>query len=107
MGSFADNAILPANPVDDNMGWMTKLDGKYPSLASALSGEIGWEKNGGKRPPLSLIIFTRDGRLRFTLSNPEWNRTYHCQITDPSDPLGSVEMALAANQGEWVTKKKF
>jgi len=107
MGNFADGAILPVNPTDDNVEWLGKLEGKYPNLASALAGEVGWEKQGGKRPPLSVIIYVRDGRLRFTLSNPDWHRSYHCQITDPTDPLRSIEMALAANQGEWVTKKKF
>jgi len=107
MGSFADNAIVPQNPVDDNIGWMSKLEPAYPNVAFALAGEIGWEGNKLKRPPLSLIISVREGRLRFTLSNPEWHRTYHCQITDPGEPLKSVEMALAANQGEWVTKRKF
>jgi hypothetical protein len=86
-------------------GWLEKISKPYPTLAAALIGEEGWEKGGGRRPPLSLIITNREGKLKFTLSNPEWPSTYHCQVTDASDVLLSVEMALAANEGEWVRKR--
>jgi hypothetical protein len=92
-------------PDDQFDDWFEVLSGKYPTLASALIGEDGWEGSRDKRPPLSLILTNREGKLKFTLSNPEWPRTYHCQITSASDVLGSVESALAANQGEWVQKR--
>lgn len=93
------------NPEANYDGWLEKMQAAYPVLCSALVGEEGWEKGAGRRPPLSLIITNREGKLKFTLSNPEWPSTYHCQITDASDVLGSVERALAANMGEWVRKR--
>lgn len=86
-------------------GWLAHVQGPYPTLASALIGEEEWEKGAGRRPPLSLIITNREGKLKFTLSNPEWPSTYHCHVTDAKDVLGSVERALAANMGEWVRKR--
>jgi len=93
------------NPEAHYDGWVKHLSPLYPTLVAALVGEDGWEKGGGKRPPLSLILTNREGKLKFTLSNPEWPSTYHCQVTDATDVLGSVEMALAANMGEWVRKR--
>lgn len=87
-------------------GWLEHIATPYPTLAAALVGEEDWEKGQGRRPPLSLIITNREGKLKFTLSNPEWPSTYHCQVTDPRDVLGSVEAALAANKGEWVRKRQ-
>lgn len=93
------------NPTESWDGWDKTLAENYPTLTSALVGEEGWEKGGGRRPPLSLILTNRDGKLKFTLSNPEWPRTYHCQVTSAHDVLGSVEAALKANLGEWVQKR--
>jgi len=93
------------NPEANYDGWVESLSKSYPTLTAALVGEEGWEKGQGRRPPLSLIITNRDGKLKFTLSNPEWPRTYHCQVTNAKDVLGSCEMALAANEGEWVQKR--
>jgi hypothetical protein len=93
------------NPEANYDGWVDTLSKLYPTLTAALVGEADWEKGQGRRPPLSLIVTNRDGKLKFTLSNPEWPRTYHCQVTDPSDVLMSCELALAANQGEWVQKR--
>jgi hypothetical protein len=93
------------NPEASYDGWVEKMIVAYPTLTSALIGEVDWEKGAGRRPPLSLIITNRDGKLKFTLSNPEWPSTYHCQVTDATDVLASVERALAANMGEWVRKR--
>lgn len=93
------------NPEDSYDGWVEKLTPMYPTLVAALVGEEDWEKGAGRRPPLSLIVTNRDGKLKFTLSNPEWPSTYHCQVTDALDVLGSVEAALKANMGEWVRKR--
>lgn len=94
------------NPEVNYDGWVEKLQDRYPVLTNAMLGEEGWEKGAGRRPPLSLILQNRDGKLKFSLSNPDWPRTYHCQITDATDVLRSVEAALAANSGEWVKRRE-
>lgn len=106
MSTFADGFQPQFNPAQISDEWLTKLKPLYPSIAAALVGEPDWERDRSKRPPYSLIISDREGRLRFTLSNQDATRTYHCQITDAGDVLGSIETALAHNQGEWVTKRQ-
>lgn len=106
MSNFTDGFAPTFNPALESESWLPKLRLIYPQIASALEGEPDWDRDRSKRPPYSLIIGDREGRLRFTLSNQEALRTYHCQISDPTDILGSIESALAANQGEWVTKRQ-
>lgn len=106
MSNFADGYAPEFNPAAISDEWHAKLKPLYPSIAMALVGEPDWERDKSKRPPYSLIISDREGKLRFTLSNPTASRTYHCQVTSASDVLGSIEAALAANQGEWVTKRQ-
>ncbi len=105
MADALDGAKGSWKPEGQYDGWAEKMLPLYPTLVSALVGEEDWEKGAGRRPPLSLILTNREGKLKFTLSNPEWPSTYHCQVTDASDVLGSVEAALAANMGEWVRKR--
>jgi hypothetical protein len=38
------------------------------------------------------------------LSSPEASKTWFGPSVDPNDVLGSVEAALAHNQGEWSPK---
>jgi len=106
MSNFADGYAPEFNPAQISEEWASKLKPLYPHLTAALVGEPDWERDKSKRPPYSLIISDREGKLRFTLSNPTSNRTYHCQVTSALDVLGSIEAALAANQGEWVTKRQ-
>jgi len=94
----------PANPLEADDAWYEHLALKYPNLADALLGNA---KNGAKgpvRPPLSVMISAKEGRLRFCLSSPDSSRSYFGPIDDPCEPLEAAERALAACQGEWVTK---
>jgi len=86
--------------------WHDAVRAKYPLLADALLGNELTRKDGPVRPPLSLIISTKDGRLRFSLSNPEASKTYFGKIDDPSDILGSCEACLANQSGEWSMKRE-
>lgn len=105
MSSFEEGFARPWNPESDNCEWLPTLKPLYPKIAAALEGQVGWENDSQKRPPYTLMIGTRDGRLRFTLSNPEVDRMYACQITNASDVLGSIESALAHNEGEWFKRR--
>lgn len=106
MSSFTESFDPGSNIADELASWLPDLEAGYPNIAAALLGEAGWEKDRNKRPAYSLIITTRDGRLKFTLSNPERDRTYHCGISSAKSPLEAIEAALAANQGEWVKKRQ-
>lgn len=106
MSTFADGYAPEFNPAQISEEWATKLRPLYPHITAAMVGETDWERDRTKRPPYSLIISDREGRLRFTLSNQEAGRTYHCQVSDATDVLGSIERALASNQGEWVTRRQ-
>ena len=105
MSNFAEGYAPEFNPAAISEEWCSKLKPLYPSITAALVGEPDWERDRSKRPPYSLIISDREGKLRFTLSNPTSNRTYHCMVSSATDVLGSIEAALTANQGEWVTKR--
>jgi hypothetical protein len=69
-------------------------------------GSEGSGRSGPKVPPMALKVHAKDGRLRFTLSSQDSSRCYSGPITDPSDPLTSVEMALQTSAGEWWEKPK-
>lgn len=105
MSDALEHARGGFNPSETEDRWDEKIGEHYPTLLAAMLGEEDWEKGGGRRPPLSLILTNREGKLKFTLSSQDWPRTYHCQVTDASDVLESVERALKANMGEWVQKR--
>lgn len=89
-----------------NAEWLPSVRAMYPMLAMALVGEGDWERDASRRPPYTLMLSIRDGRLRITLSHPERPKMYHCGISNPSDILGSIESALSANQGEWSVRRQ-
>jgi hypothetical protein len=84
--------------------WYDALCVKYPNLAKALLGNEETTKDGPVRPPFTLMINRKGGALRMCLSSPEASKTWFGPSVDPNDVLGSVEMALAHNQGEWSPK---
>jgi len=106
MSNFADGFAPSFNPAELDDGWYPKLKALFPSIALALIGEEDWERDRSKRPPYSVIIANRDGKLKFTLSNPTAARTYHAPIVDAVRLLESIEGALANNQGDWVSKRQ-
>jgi hypothetical protein len=104
--SFIDSFEGGTNEDLSNQEWYPKVTAMYPNLAAALIGEPDWERTPSKRPPMTLMLSVRDGRLRATFSHVERPRMYHCGVSDPSDVLGSLERALAANQGEWSIRRQ-
>lgn len=107
MSNFLDGYNRPYNPLKENDGWANVMQAKYPLLVDAMVGSVGSGASGPTRPPLSFILSSKDGKLRFSLSSPEASRTYFGPINDPSDPLMSAETCLQASSGEWVTKKEI
>lgn len=86
--------------------WYDIVAKDYPNLAQALLGNELTRKDGPVRPPFSLIIGVRDGRLRFSLSNQEASKTYFGKIDDPGAILESVEGCLRDGGGEWSLKRE-
>lgn len=106
MSNALDGYSRPVNPLEENDKWLATFAERYPLLADALVGTEGRTTSGPVRPPMSFILGTKDGRLRFSLSNPKASRTYFGPIDDASDVLGAAERALKGNLGEWVTKQE-
>ncbi len=106
MSNFVNGYARPYNPVEDNKSWADAMQVKYPLLVDAMVGSEGSGRSGPKVPPMALKIHAKDGRLRFTLSSQESPRCYSGPISDPTDPLMSVERAMEASAGEWWEKPK-
>lgn len=106
MSNALDAYSRPSNPLEENDAWLATFAVKYPCLADALVGTEGRSSSGPVRPPMSFILGTKDGRLRFSLSSRSGSRTYFGPIDDPNDVLGAAERCLAGNGGEWVTKQE-
>jgi len=105
MSNFLDSYSGDGALGETLQAWHDAVRAKYPLLADAMLGNELTKKDGPLRPPFSLIIGTKDGRLRFSLSNPEASKTYFGKIDDPSDILGSCEACLREQSGEWSLKK--
>jgi len=106
MSTFLDSYHAPANPLEEVDAWYGHLAEKYPLLADALLGNAKLGTKGPVRPPLSFILSSKEGKLRFSLSSPDSSRTYFGSIDDPSEPLAAAERCLGASSGEWVTKNQ-
>jgi hypothetical protein len=106
MSNFSAGYQRPHNPVEDNKSWADSMQVKYPLLVDAMVGSEGSGRSGPKVPPMALKMSAKDGRLRFTLSSQESSRCYSGPISDPSEPLASVESALGEGTGEWWDKPK-
>jgi len=84
--------------------WCDILNVKYPCLTKALLGNELTRKDEPFRPPFSLMITVKDGRLRSLLTSQESSRTWFGPSVDAQDVLASVEAALKGNLGEWSQK---
>lgn len=105
MSNFLDGYSRNGSSQVDDSDWANKMAVKYPNLVSALLGMPGAGGDRADRPPLSIIIGVKEGRLRGSLSSPESSRTYFFPIDDASEPLEAAERSLDGNTGEWVTKR--
>lgn len=102
--SFLSKARVEFNPAVKNESWLKLLAGEFPTIAEALSGS-GLDVNKADRvPPLTLMIYEKEGKLRFSLSNREYPRSFYGHVGDPLHVLESIEDAMVNDQGEWITK---
>lgn len=68
---------------------------EFPGLADALIG-VASGKDGDAIPAHTLMMFVREGRLRFSLSSQESDIVLFGEVADPSAGLSGVEACLAS-----------
>lgn len=103
--SFLTNARGEFNPTKLNEGWRPLLELEFPTIAEALAGSGPEVKKSDAIPPMTLMIFEKDGKLRFSFSSRDYPRSFYGMVGDPQHVLESIEDALVNDQGEWVTKR--
>lgn len=106
MSNFLDGYSSTNRMGDELQAWYDVVSKNYPLLASALLGNELTRKDEPLRPPFSLIISTKDGKLRFSLSSQEASKTYFGKIDDPAAILESCEACLRDQAGEWSLKRE-
>jgi hypothetical protein len=106
MTSFSQGFDQPFNPKDDNKAWFDALSKVAPELAEALQGDLTWNEKNQKRPPMTLMVYCRDGVLKFSLSSRFSRRSYYGVVKSPGELLESVEHAMNLGEGEWVKKRE-
>ncbi len=103
--SFLAKAKGVFNPAESNKDWRPIIEGEFPTIAEALAGS-GLDVNKADRiPPLTLMIYVRDGKLRFSLSSRDFPRAFYGHVGDPLHVLESIEDALMNDQGEWAPRR--
>lgn len=105
MSKFSDGYDPKWNPASQDVEWAQYLALEFPLLTEALVGDPKPEGGGVARPPLTLMIFGKEGTLRYSLSSRLTARAWFGSVKDPAKVLESVEASLAAGDGEWVTKR--
>lgn len=103
--SFLTNARGEFNPAKVNDGWKPSLELEFPTIAEALAGSAPDVKASDRIPPMTLMIFDKEGKLRFSFSSRDYPRAFYGCVGDPQHVLESIEDALVNDQGEWVTKR--
>jgi len=106
MSNSLDGFSGSTNPLLDNQGWYDALAKTYPVLASALLGNEHTRNGGPLRPPFTLMLRAKAGKLQAMLSNPESAKTWFSPNLSPESILDDVELALATGAGEWIEKPK-
>lgn len=106
MSTFFDGARQNYNPMDDNKKWSEHLSQEFPALTQVLCGSDETVPKAERLPAMTLMIFAKDGTLRFSLSNRDWPRSFFGSVTNPLDVLKSVEEAIMTGKGDWVNKRE-
>jgi len=106
MSTFFDGARGQPNPAVENGDWAELLLQEFPAVTEALRGSPAGTSKAEALPPMTLMIFAKDGRLRFSLSNRDWPRSFFGSVKNPLRVLESIETALMSGEGDWVTKSQ-
>ena len=105
MSKFIDGYSQKVNPAEVNLDWEGPLAVSYPNVAQALSGTPGWRPGTPGHPPMTIMLFARDGKLKFSCGNKDHGRTFFGHVAEPGTPMEAIEKALNDGEGEWVEKR--
>lgn len=106
MGSFREQAQEHYNPALRDQSWTELLKVEFPEITAAIQGDPEFPGKKGAMPPLTLMIYSQDGRLRFSLSNRDYPRSFFGSVKDCQHVLESIEYALMTGEGDWHTKRQ-
>jgi len=104
MSNSLDSFTGSTNPLIENQDWHDRLRKQYPTLADALLGNEHTRKEGPVRPPFTLMLRAKAGKLQAMLSSQECSKTWFSPGIDPEAVLDAIELALAEGLGEWIQK---
>lgn len=74
--------------------WWPAVSKAYPNIAQLLVGDSDWKRNTQQRPPFTMMLAVRNGKLRATFSHYDRKRMLHVAVDEPANVLGSIEDAL-------------
>lgn len=106
MSTLEERLQLRYNPLTEDDSWAPQLSMAYPHLTQALQGAPGWKPGDKGQPPMTLMVFKRDGKLKATLSAQEYPMAWTVVIEAAERPLEAVERALADGGGDVYKKNK-
>jgi hypothetical protein len=106
MSNSLDGYEGQSNPLLDAAAWYDSLAVKFPTLAKALLGNEHTRNGGPLRPPFTLMVRAKSGKLQAMLSSPESGKTWFSPPLPPEGLLEAVESSLATGAGEWIEKPK-
>lgn len=84
--------------------WFPEVSKMYPNLAQMLVGGPDWKRNVQQRPPFTLMVSERNGRLSATFSHYDRPKIIKLEISKPGDLLWSIEEAL--KEGRFIIDEK-
>lgn len=106
MSTLEERLASNYNPLTENDSWAPTLSERYPHLTEALQGAPGWKPGSKGQPPMTLMLFAKDGKLKATLSNAKFPMAWTAVLEAGIEPLTAVEGLLATGGGDVYTKRQ-
>lgn len=89
----------------DGVEQIAALAQAYPELAAAFRGHSKLDGPGPLVPPMTLMVYFRDGRWRASLSSTESSRTCYFKVESILGLFEGLEKAILTGEFERVAKK--
>jgi hypothetical protein len=105
MDNFYDAFEAQAEQELDSIVWMSKVAEQYPRLAEALAGKEPDSRGKGGVPSLTLMLYKRDGALRWSLSAPGCPIQLYGRFEVFEQLLEAVERDLGNGKFDKVVRK--
>lgn len=105
MSKFHEGYNVEESTRSDGIEQIAALAAKYPELAAAFRGHSKQDGPGPLVPPMTLMVYFRDGRWRASLSSTESARTCYFKVEDILGLFEGLEKAILTGEFERVAKK--